>query len=356
MKVLQLIDSLHAGGAERMAVNLANVLADKVDRSFICATRQEGVLKQAINKDVGYLFLNKTSTLDIRAIKTLNTFVKHEAIDVLHAHSTSFFLATLVKLLNKNLKLVWHDHYGQSEFLEHRKTHVLQYCSNYFSHIFSVNEKLETWAQKKLKAPSVSYLSNFIAQSNVEPQTSLKGFQGKRLVCMANLRPQKDHIVLLHAFSEVIKTQKDWTLHLVGKDFRDAYSKKVKAIIRTLNLESHVFLYGSRPDVGPILKQCEIGVLSSKSEGLPLALLEYGLAGLAVVATKVGQCDTVLEHGKLGVLVAPQNSKALQDALEFLIDDVQKRQERAAAFHKSVVNNYASEAIVETLLNTYKTI
>ena len=59
MKVLQLIDSLATGGAERMAVNLANLLSSHIESSYLCSTRKEGALKNAINLDVKYLFLNR---------------------------------------------------------------------------------------------------------------------------------------------------------------------------------------------------------------------------------------------------------------------------------------------------------
>ena len=52
MNVMQLIDSLEAGGAERVAVNYANILANQVRNSFLCATRAEGILKISIGKNV----------------------------------------------------------------------------------------------------------------------------------------------------------------------------------------------------------------------------------------------------------------------------------------------------------------
>ena len=59
MRVLQLIDSLDAGGAERMSVTIANALSTRIDRSYLCTSRKEGVLKSDLKKDVGYLFLRK---------------------------------------------------------------------------------------------------------------------------------------------------------------------------------------------------------------------------------------------------------------------------------------------------------
>ncbi len=68
MRVLQLIDSLDGGGAERIAVNVANSLTAYVDKSFLCATRKEGILKSTISNNVGYLFLGNISTLAVLSL------------------------------------------------------------------------------------------------------------------------------------------------------------------------------------------------------------------------------------------------------------------------------------------------
>ena len=57
--VIQLIDSLNVGGAEVLAVNIANGLSEQEIDSHLCATRSEGILKKNINSDVGYVFLNR---------------------------------------------------------------------------------------------------------------------------------------------------------------------------------------------------------------------------------------------------------------------------------------------------------
>ena len=228
MKVLQLIDSLEAGGAERMAVNLANALLGEVEGSYLCTTRKEGMLKAALQPEVGYLFLNKKRALDLTALLKLRRFIKAHQIDIIHAHSSSYFIATLVKLLYPKLKLVWHDHYGNSEFLEQRPTLVLGWCSIFFNHVFSVNHTLQVWAKQTLKVKSVCFLPNFASLDHAPLTTVLKGTQGKRLVCLANLRPQKDHFTLIDAFKEVVNSNPEWSLHLIGKDFEDDYSKHLK--------------------------------------------------------------------------------------------------------------------------------
>ena len=59
MRVVQMIDSLESGGAERMAVTIANELVGQVSFSGLLSTRIEGNLKSAIDKEVYYLFLNR---------------------------------------------------------------------------------------------------------------------------------------------------------------------------------------------------------------------------------------------------------------------------------------------------------
>ena len=59
LRIVQLIDSLEPGGAERMAVNYANSLATVIPFSALITTRKEGALKKQLSPKVSYLFLNK---------------------------------------------------------------------------------------------------------------------------------------------------------------------------------------------------------------------------------------------------------------------------------------------------------
>ncbi|WP_296314984.1 glycosyltransferase family 4 protein [Winogradskyella sp. UBA3174] len=352
-RVLQLIDSLEAGGAERLSVSFANILVNETEASFLCATRAEGILKETINASVGYLFLEKQSSIDIKAILKLRKFVKQNRISTIHAHSTSFFIATLVKLIYPKVQLIWHDHYGQSEFLEQRPKRVLQFFSRFFSHIFCVNETLVKWSQQNLKCKKISYLQNFAMLIDSKKVTELKGEKGKRILCLANLRPQKDHLTLLKAFKVVMKTHADWTLHCVGKDFNDAYSSQVSQYINDNDLDNNVYLYGSCPDIKAILSQCDIGVLSSKSEGLPISLLEYGLAKLPVIVTDVGDCNLIIKSDKMGCLINSEDVEAIENAIITYIENKSERDVVSENLHKHVLHNFSKEAVLETLLNTY---
>ena len=353
LKVIQIIDSLAVGGAEMMAVNIANSLSKNGIESYLCATRNEGGLKSKLNNEVGYLFLNRNRTIDVLAILKLNKFIKSKKIEVIHAHSSSYFIATLIGMMNPKLKLIWHDHFGGSEAVSERKLQALRFCSNYFNTIISVNKKLKNWSKKNLKTKQVYYLPNFASLKDSDAKIILKGIDGKRIVCLAGFRPQKDHLNLLKAFRIISKNSTDWTLHLVGNHNNDVYFKEIKQFINTNNLSEVVFLYHNAIDVKNILSQATIGVLSSNSEGLPVALLEYGLSKLPVVVTDVGECVSVVGNGDFGFVVPSENENILAQKIKKLILDKKLRMEYGINFYNHINENYSEQKIIHKLLQIY---
>ena len=356
IRVLHLIDSLALGGAERMAVNLCNALAEAGCEAHLCATRLGGPIAEFINPRVQFIELKKRSTLDVAAIFRLRNYIQQNRIQIVHAHSSSFFIGCLMKCLT-GVRLVWHDHYGDSEKLKDRRAGVLLRLSRCFDWIFSVNELLRCWAVENLHTASdrVSYLKNFPSLDESAPlQSELLGIKAKRIVCTARLHRQKDHITLIRAMSVVNEADSDAHLLLVGQDLEDDYSDSLKKMIRELGLNSHVHLLGGRTDIAAILSECSIGVLSSSSEGLPVSLLEYGLAGMAVVCTDVGECSSVLGHGKYGRVVPPGSPALLADALIELLSDESRRTGMGELFGEEVGRNYSNNAVSEKVICIYQ--
>jgi len=352
--VMQMIDSLSIGGAERVSVNYANALSEENGyMSFHCATREEGMLKSFLLPEVNYFFMNKKSLFDRKSYFKLVKYIKNNKIDIIHAHSSSFFTAVIVKLFT-GVKIVWHDHYGKAESIEDRPLLPLQIGSLFFSQIISVNNILKSWAQEKLflNKDKILYLPNYADLKFDTTVPNLPGEKGKRIVLLANLRPQKDHLTMLKAFSKVIESgYKDWVLLLVGRDWNDTYSDSIKE-----QLNENTFILGGRSDTAQILKACDIGVLSSVSEGLPVALLEYALASLAVVVTAVGECDTVVNKGDAGLVVPAGDDKKLSDSLIRLISDIAFRKDIAKRFSQYVDENYSKESAMKEIRKVYSRI
>lgn len=352
MRILQIIDSLEAGGAERMAVNYANALADEIDFSGLVATREEGALLDQIDKKVSYLFLNKKRAIDIKALFRLRNYVMQNKVTHIHAHSTSFFIAFLVKATYPRIQLIWHDHYGDSEFLVKRQKRRLKVTIPFFNGIIAVNHQLKNWAEEKKLSKNIVYLSNFPSKENeLSEHTILKGIKGKRIVCLANLRVQKNHFLLLEVANKIKILHSEWTFHLVGKDFDDAYSKQIKKQISEFRLENKVFLYGSRQDIKNILEQSTIAILTSQSEGLPLALLEYGRHKKPVVVTNVGEIPRLIQDGVNGFVVDSNSTYSFYEALIKLMDSDTLQTNFGVAFHQNIVNNYSEKNIVKEYLH-----
>lgn len=353
MRVLQLIDSLNLGGAERMAVSFANELALSNIDSFLCATRAEGDMKINLLAKVNYLFLDKKGIFDFEAFKKLKRFVVNNEITIIHAHSSSFFFATLLKLVIPSLTLIWHDHYGNSEMLANRNYRILKFCSLKFNAIIAVNDVLKYWSESRLSCNNVFYLPNFVSlNSNSNFSVLLNGDESFRIVCVANMRPQKDHITLLDAFVIVKSKIKKASLHLIGNCNNDFTSESILSKIEDEKIKD-VFVLGSQQNVAPLLKQAKIGVLSSVSEGLPVSLLEYGIVGLPVVCTDVGQCKEVVRD--FGKVVAKRNSNELADAIIYYLENNKKAQIDGESFHNHIRNEYSFKKINKQLFNIYKT-
>jgi glycosyltransferase involved in cell wall biosynthesis len=352
MRVIQIIDSLEAGGAERMAVNYANALAHPIDFSGLVVTRKEGPLLNQVSNKVLYLYLNKKGTMDLKALSRLRKFVLENKVKVIHAHSTSFFLAFLLKLSRPSLQLIWHDHYGNSEFLSKRPSVALRMILPFYTGIIAVNQNLKVWAEEKIHFNNVIYLPNFpTKENNVLENTILKGTKGKRIVSLANLRLQKNHFLLLEVAKKVKLSHPEWTFHLVGKDFQDDYSMQIKNLILELNLETNVFIYGSKLDIATILEQSDIAILTSQSEGLPVALLEYGLYRKPVVVTDVGEIPLLIQDGVNGFIVLSGNAQLFYDSLVNLMKNEILQNDFGKALQQTIALNYSEQTVIQQYLD-----
>lgn len=357
MRIVQIIDSLEGGGAERMAVNYANALLGKVAFSGLVSTRKEGLLSTQIDEKVSYLFLNKKHRIDFKAVFKLRKYLKSNKVEIIHAHSSSFFIAVLVKLILPKIKIIWHDHYGVRAKESREQHKVLVFLSYFFSAIFVVNLQLKEWSMKNMNCKKVIFIPNFSFNNTLQEQTtSLKGILGKRIVFLANLKNPKNHILVLKAFSNLKLNESGWSLHLIGRDYFDEYSEILKFFITSNLLENDIHLYGEKSDVKHILSQASIGILASTEEGFPVTLLEYALEELTVISTNAGHCAAIINDGVDGLLFDSFSESDLKNKLIKLIEDAPLRKSLAENFKKKVIKNYSEKVVIEKLILAYKMI
>ena len=358
LNVLTLVDSLDIGGTERVAVSIANRLAADGHHSYLCTTRQEGPLAKVVSPAVGRLSLSRSRTIEWKAIRRLVQFIREHKIEILHAHSSSVLTANLASRFSPYPKIVWHDHFGPNDQQE-RSAWVYRGLTKRVGGVITVSQPLADWSRDRLRFPEsrIWCLPNFVdVPESSESPVELPGQPGNRIVCVANVRPVKDHSNLVQAMKIVVAKHPQAHLFLVGGLTDSGCVASLRSEIDDLNLESHVSLLGPREDVGQILSACDIGVLSSKSEGLPVSLLEYGAAGLPVVITDVGQCSVVVDHGEAGMLVPPQDPRAHADAMIELLDSESKRKQLGERYLEKVKKQYSSGAVIEQLSEIYDTV
>lgn len=349
MRIIQYIDTLNTGGAERMAVNISNVLCADGHKVMLIVSRASGGLQNKLSEGIELVLLEKKAFFDLRAFLKLLQNIKRFQPAVLHAHSSSVIWGIFVKIIRKNsFQLVFHDHYGMSEQLKVKERTLLRVLSSNIDKVIAVNEILKNWNNQNLNVSKdqIVYIPNF-------PYLSLRGEKPEKgyiqIVCLANLRPQKDHKTLIQAFSILVKRNPDMEIRLVlaGNTLEDAYQHEIEEEIEYRGLTDRVIIRGAVNDVESLILESDIGVLSSISEGLPVSLLEYGLAGLPVVVTNVGQCAYVVGHGKYGKVVPPHDVEAMAEVLESIIKDPESSKNMGVSLKEYVQKEYGEKKFLQ---------
>ncbi len=358
-RVLQVIDSLAVGGAEQMAVHLANELARRGHESALVATRRAGPLADALDPSVWWRCLDRAGRFDPAAIGALRAIVRERGIEVVHAHSTSVFLVAAAFAVGPRPVIVWHDHLGGAA---HRNPWPLRLVTPWVDAGVAASAEIEADDRRRLwLGDRLALVPNFsVLDVDAAPAPDLPGRSGARIVCVANVRPPKDQLTLVRALARVVPTHPDVMLLLVGHA-GGPYADEVRAEIDRLSLGPHVALLGVRTDVASVLAASDIGVLSSTEEGTPLAVIEYGMAGLPVVATAVGEVAEMLDRPDdgpdgqpAGRLVAPGDPEALAAELCGLLDDPAERVRAGSAVRDRLEQRYSPRAMTERWEDVYR--
>jgi glycosyltransferase involved in cell wall biosynthesis len=342
MKIIQVIDTLNIGGAERMCVNISNLLTSKSIDNSIVVTRKQGPLSKQVDANRINL-ISKKHGLDIKAFYRFFKIIKIERPDVIHAHSTSVYWSVVLKIIFPRLKLIWHDHLGGRP---NEKNPMLKLILNKIDIVLAINDFNYLWYLKNTRRQSTNlfYIPNFpfIINPNIKRDSKFI-----RIVHVANLHAPKDHFTHIRAIGELVKGNKikdKIAVHFIGNFSDLIYLEKVNELIENLNLKEIITLTGPKDDIAYELFNADIGVLSSTSEGLPVALLEYGLAGLAVVVTNVGQCSAVIGQGEFGKLIDKGNHCQLAYELLKLIESDSERVLLGNKFKSHVENEFGGES------------
>ena len=347
-KIVQVIDQLTVGGAERMSVNIANVLSERgIPNALIC-TRRTGPLVKELNSNCINYSLSKSSFFDLSNFIKFVKIIKKEKPDIIHAHSSSVFWPIIALFFIPKCKLLWHDHNGNIGESDRNYRKMIKLFSLRIDAIIAVNLKLLGWSETNTNVEHVRFIRNFSSLNAHQERSDKSMFE---ILLLANLRPVKNHLNALKA-AEILKgrVQEKWHMYFVGEDFHDSYSSDVKKHIEENGLQDYVSLIGAVDDVEAWLNRASLGLLSSDFEGLPVSLLEYGLASLPVVVTNAGQCSDVIGDNS-GTLVEIGDSLSLANAIEWHMTNKENSIQMGFNLNKRVINEYGANQFMKDYMS-----
>ncbi|MCB0208055.1 MAG: glycosyltransferase [Anaerolineae bacterium] len=361
MHVVQIIDGLHYGGAQKMQVVLAQEMRRRNVKLTVISLRDEteGATTAQELRDLGarVAFFPGNRLFDPGRIWRMVRFLRQESFDIVHAHLT---YANILGTLTGRLAGIPTIASLRNESIDSHRVRagveawLLRHWAN---RVMAVGHATAKAHQARLHGqriePIPSAMSLFPPLPPAERnalRTELVGNANRPLlIAVGRLHPQKGYSDLLNAFANLHESHPDAFLVIAGGgQLYDELTNQIK----TLKLEGDVRLLGPRNDVPQLLGASDIFVSASHWEGLPVSVLEAMAAGLPIVATKVSDVPKIVPAGT-GLLVAAHAPDELARAIHTLLADPTRRQIFGAAAQAHIARHHAPAAWGDKIMAFY---
>ncbi|MFN7149747.1 MAG: glycosyltransferase [Microthrixaceae bacterium] len=357
-RVLMMTDALSVGGAERVAVDIANTLDPQQFDARFCATRDDGPLHARIHERIPVTILGRAATWDLPKLLAFAAQVRAEGIDLIHSHGrgTLKFVALTQALGLIDVKHVYHDHYGWLHIDRGADPGLRRALRAHVDAFIGVDTRLCDWA---VSTAGVDPDRVHLVRSGVDidrfddlrpvdlrqrlglPQDSFV------LMMVANFRPPKDHPTLFRAIAELPEDLRA-RLHLVisGTTTADPeYHRNCMAMAERLGIRDQVHDIGEQDDVPELLAGADAAVLSSKNETGPLVILEYMAAGLPFLATDTGEIAAAVRDLGVGYIRPPRDHYEVADGLAALIRATPSERREMGSRGRDIARSQFSQAL-----------
>ncbi len=172
----------------------------------------------------------------------------------------------------------------------------------------------------------------------------------RTILTVANLRREKAHEVLLEAVATLVPAHPEIRVRIAGDGPRTA---ELRARAAALGIADRVAFLGHRDDVEALLAEADVFVLPSRSEAFPNSVVEAMAAGLPVVATAVGGLLELVEPGRTGMLIPPDDPAALATAIDSLISDPERACALGDAARETIARRYSFDRMVRAFEDLY---
>lgn len=367
IRVAHLIDSLKVGGAQKLQVSFARAARGR-DLSMtiisLANATDTPVLEELGAIQVPIVTFPVKKLFNYEHLSKLYRFFRENDFDVLQTHlCAANILGPLIgRVCGIPVIATLHSASFDPRFYK-KGRYMLE--SRMLRHgatrIVGVGHVVAEANQSRVGNRRINVIPNAIVATG---QSSTEERQHKRSE-MLNSAPHADTVIfisvgrlslpkaypdLVHAFASVHSAQPATKLVIVGSG---QMHDELAALIRDLNLNDCVTLFGQRSDVAALLNAADVYVSSSHWEGLPVAILEAMSAGLPIVSTSVGDIPRVVSSDS-GILVPPRDIKNLAHAMIELARNPERRKQMGANARAYVYRHHSPETWIDQYISLYQ--
>jgi len=359
-RVLHFVDALLRGGAERLVVELATRSdRERFDPAVACF-RQEAFAEELAAAGRRVHVVPKRRAFDFGLLLALVRLLRRERVGVVHSHDLQSATYGLMagKLARVPVALTIH---GLGIFRQKRSSTLLPRLPRWLDCVVFVGHWLQRLAAEEFgvrprRAMVVHNGADVEMFRPGEPDPELRAElqleAGVSVVgTVGNLRPVKDYPCLLRAFAVARSRVPSAVLVLVGDG---AERPALEALAGELGIADAVRFAGARTDVPELLRLFDLFALSSKTEGISVALLEAMATGLPAVVTDTGGNPEVVVEGQSGHLVPVGDYRLLGEALAGLLADRARRRAWGQAARARVEQEFSLDRMVREYESIYE--
>jgi len=295
-----------------------------------------------------------------RFIALILDIIANEGLDILHFHygiPFAFVAAEIKYKLGEKSPFLVGTLHGTDVFIHGhtpdpairlrkalKELHALTTVSR--SHA-NLSQDVLRLADTPIVIPNSIDIDRFQPKVSIEDQ---KGFKGNkpRIIHISNFRPVKNSVKAAEIFV-ALRQQLEGELWLIGDG---PEMDEVKSILARGEVDGDVLFMGLQQDVGPLLAESDLLLVTSEYESFCLVALEAMASGLPVIAPRVGGLPEVVKHGETGFLLPPGEYDVYVDC----IVDLLRNREQYLQMRKNALNHaqqFASQRIVPFYENLY---
>jgi len=353
-RIFYLITDLDVGGAESMLFELAQRIDKNKFIPEIGCLKGKGIVGEkleALGIKVRCFCVEKP--WHIYKLLKIASFLKKGRFDILHSY---LFHANIIGRICGRIAGI-PIIISSIRVCEKKKLYHLwmDKITNWMVSLeICVSKEVKNFTIEKAGIPEykLEIVENGISDSFLDAVTSHRNKKAHSLVVgtIARLSRQKGIEYLLYAAKRVIEQFSDIAFIIAGKG---PLASQLKELSIELGISDKVKFLGFKNNIPELLSVIDIFVLPSLWEGMPNVVLEAMAAGKPVIATDTGGSKDIIRSNVNGVLVEPENSEALAEAILKLLGDPAQRQRLGQSARETVKKRFSIDKTISKTEQVY---